>query len=54
MSELERLSFTIEKSLLQRMEKLMAKKGKLKWNTPLGPKSMPAEALLELLSENLS
>ena len=35
---------------VQRMEKLLAERGELKWLTPLGPRSMRAVDLLEMLS----
>jgi chromosomal replication initiation ATPase DnaA len=38
---------------VKRMEKLLAERGDLKWATPMGPKSMPANDLLELLGRQL-
>ena len=39
---------------VQRMEKLLATKGQVRWMSPLGPKSMPAEKLIELLNEQIA
>jgi len=38
---------------VQRMEKLLAAKGNLVWTAPAGEKSMPAENVLELLTDEL-
>ncbi len=38
---------------VQRLEKLLAEAGQIEWMTPMGPKSMNASQLIELLSEQL-
>ncbi len=37
----------------KRFQKLLAEGGEVKWNTPGGTRTMPAEALLELLNEQI-
>jgi len=39
---------------VQRLEKLLARKADLAWNTPLGTKTMPAEKVIELLVAELA
>ncbi len=39
---------------VQRLEGILASSGSIRWLSPLGPKSMPAEKLVELLSEQLT
>lgn len=38
----------------QRMEKLLAESGDLKWSTPAGAKSVPAEEVVQLLTEQFA
>ena len=38
----------------QRMESLLADQGQIKWTTPMGPKVMPANELLEILQQQFS
>ena len=39
---------------VQRMEQLLAEKGEVKWMTPAGAKTLPADKLLETLTEQLA
>ena len=39
---------------VQRMEKLLAQGGEVKWSTPMGPKAMPARQVVELLTKNIA
>lgn len=39
---------------VQRMEQLLSDNGELTWMSPMGPKSLPAAKLVELLSEQIA
>jgi len=39
---------------VQRMERILAQKGQVTWMTPMGPKSMPVEKLLAMLTEQFA